>query len=100
MSSDFWGSQSGGFTGVFFVGTLANMIARFPRLRAPSGHSGASTVFVISNPPRGCPVGGGGTSRPWGYGGISPHHYDRPCPDEKKLIPAQTKEILRCRKTP
>ena len=69
--------------------------AHAPAARASPGCDSVTEgrmVFVVKrsfpkiyslDPPRGRPFGGGGTLRPWGYGGISPHH---PIPHHKIRI--------------
>ena len=41
-----------------------------PHLRGLAGQIGLNAV---PEPPRGCPFGGGGVHRFWGYGGINPY---------------------------
>ena len=53
---------------------------RVPRLRASHGARRGSSVFLeisVVDPPRGRPVGGGGTYHNRGMGGLNPHHSPR-----------------------
>jgi len=54
------------------------IFTRAPRLRAPRGARRGSSVFSkmlpVIDPPRGRPVGGGGTYHNRGYGGLNPHY--------------------------
>jgi hypothetical protein len=49
-----------------------------PRLRAPLGARRGECGFPVPDPPRGRPVGGGGTSRSWGCGRQPPQYHQTP----------------------
>ena len=75
------------------------------RLRAPHGARRGECGFPFPDPPRGRPVGGGGTPRSWGYGGISPHLPDSPaqkkalCLFNNAAFPEQHKIVLTGKRT-